>query len=89
MGDTDNDVARHKSINRSPSVAPPSMRNGMGNAGSVTPPDLEQKVGRLADLLPHADRKVLEGYLRRAGGMDMVAIGRYLDDEKNGLLIRD
>ncbi|KAI0773824.1 hypothetical protein C8Q74DRAFT_1368373 [Fomes fomentarius] len=48
----------------------------------------ERQVDRLADLLPHADRSVLAGYLRRAGE-DILAIGQYLEDEKNGTLRRD
>jgi len=45
---------------------------------------------RLADLLPHADKDkdVLAGYLRRAG-QDILAIGKYLEDEKNGSVRRD
>ncbi|KAJ8522964.1 hypothetical protein ONZ45_g534 [Pleurotus djamor] len=48
-------------------------------------PDFLRQVDKLADLLPHADRDVLAGYLRRAG-QDMVAIGQYLEDEKNGTI---
>ncbi|KAF8271007.1 hypothetical protein EI94DRAFT_1797594 [Lactarius quietus] len=60
-------------------------------------PDLEaksasteftQQVEKLAELLPHADKDVLSGYLRRAG-QDILAIGQYLEDEKNGSLRRD
>ena len=43
---------------------------------------------KLADLLPNAGRAVLAGYLRRAGE-DILAIGQYLEDEKNGILRRD
>jgi hypothetical protein len=50
--------------------------------------DFTRQVERLADLLPHADRDVLAGYLRRAG-QDVLAIGQYLEDEKNGSLRRD
>ncbi|KAI0751305.1 hypothetical protein C8Q80DRAFT_566041 [Daedaleopsis nitida] len=48
----------------------------------------ELQVDRLADLLPHADRAILAGYLRRAGE-DILAIGQYLEDEKNGTLRKD
>ncbi|KAF8631200.1 hypothetical protein AX15_002532 [Amanita polypyramis BW_CC] len=48
-------------------------------------PEFIRQVDRLADLLPHADRNVLAVYLRRAG-QDILAIGQYLDDEKNGTL---
>lgn len=62
---------------------------------SVAPPppppsgaDFERQVDKLADLLPHADRNILAGYLRRAG-QDILAIGQYLEDEKNGTLRND
>ncbi|CAA7260230.1 unnamed protein product [Cyclocybe aegerita] len=48
-------------------------------------PEFVKQVDKLAALLPHADREVLAGYLRRAG-QDMLAIGQYLEDEKNGTL---
>lgn len=48
-------------------------------------PEFYQQVDKLANLLPHADRDVLAGYLRRAG-QDMRAIGQYLEDEKNGTI---
>jgi hypothetical protein len=47
-----------------------------------------QQVNKLADVLPHVDRQVLAGYLRRAG-QDMLAIGQYLEDEKNGTVRLD
>jgi hypothetical protein len=45
--------------------------------------EFTRQVERLADLLPHADKNVLAGYLSRAG-QDILAIGQYLEDEKNG-----
>ena len=45
--------------------------------------EFTRQVERLADLLPHADKDVLAGYLSRAG-QDILAIGQYLEDEKNG-----
>lgn len=51
-------------------------------------PNFQRQVDKLADLLPHADRTILAGYLRRAGE-DILAIGQYLEDEKNGILRRD
>ncbi|SJL02177.1 uncharacterized protein ARMOST_05503 [Armillaria ostoyae] len=50
-------------------------------------PEFERQLDKLAVLLPHADRDVLAGYLRRSG-QDMVAIGLYLDDEKMGRIRR-
>ncbi|KAF9057420.1 hypothetical protein BJ165DRAFT_1520800 [Panaeolus papilionaceus] len=46
-------------------------------------PEFNRQVDRLMLLLPNADRDVLAGYLKRAG-TDMLAIGQYLADEKNG-----
>ncbi|PPR02487.1 hypothetical protein CVT24_002036 [Panaeolus cyanescens] len=48
-------------------------------------PEFNRQVDRLMLLLPNADRDVLSGYLRRAG-TDMLAIGQYLADEKNGTI---
>ena len=48
-------------------------------------PEFAAQVERLHNVLPHADRTVLAGYLRRAG-QDVLAIGQYLEDEKNGTL---
>lgn len=42
---------------------------------------------KLADVLPHVERTVLALYLRRAGGEDLKAIGAYLEDEKNGVVM--
>jgi hypothetical protein len=55
-----------------------------------TPTNTEftRQVERLADLLPHADKDILAGYLSRAG-QDILAIGQYLEDEKNGNLRRN
>ncbi|KAJ3754375.1 hypothetical protein EV360DRAFT_51777, partial [Lentinula raphanica] len=51
-------------------------------------PEFRRQVDKLSDLLPHADRAVLAGYLRRSG-QDILAIGQYLEDEKTGRLRRD
>ncbi|KAH9482420.1 hypothetical protein JR316_0004520 [Psilocybe cubensis] len=48
-------------------------------------PAFTRQVDQLAALLPHADRDVLAGYLRRAG-QDMLAIGQYLEDERMGTI---
>lgn len=50
-----------------------------------TDPEFVRQVDKLAELLPDADRMVLAGYLRRAG-QDVLAIGQYLEDAKNGTL---
>ena len=44
------------------------------------------QLDKLVHLLPHADRNVLAGYLRRAG-QDILAVGKYLEDEKNGTVV--
>ena len=53
-----------------------------------TDEEFERQVNKLADLLPHADRGVLAGYLRRSG-QDILAIGQYLEDEKKGTIRYD
>jgi len=44
------------------------------------------QLDKLVHLLPHADRNVLAGYLRRSG-QDILAVGKYLEDEKNGSVV--
>lgn len=51
-------------------------------------PDFALQVDKLSDLLPHANRDILARYLRRAG-QDILAIGQYLEDEKNGAIRTD
>ncbi|KAJ7499203.1 hypothetical protein FB451DRAFT_1016574 [Mycena latifolia] len=75
---------------RRPSLfTPPSSSSSESRSTAGTPDrDFERQVDKLADLLPQAERGVLAGYLRRAG-QDILAIGQYLEDEKNGTLRRD
>src|SRR6266404_8611029 len=56
-------------------------------ASAVASTEFTRQVEKLAELLPHADKDILGGYLRRAG-QDILAIGQYLEDEKNGSLRR-
>lgn len=72
----------YPTLNRSPSLTDLPSSAVLDIAAD---PDFARQVDRLADLLPHADRDVLAGYLRRAG-QDMLAIGQYLEDERNGLI---
>ncbi|KAJ7047647.1 hypothetical protein C8F04DRAFT_1216912 [Mycena alexandri] len=72
---------------RRPSVFTPGSSSASGGGG-MPAPDFERQVDKLADLLPQAERAVLAGYLRRSG-QDILAIGQYLEDEKNGTLRRD
>lgn len=51
---------------------------------------IDLQVEKLSDLLPHASKEILAGYLRRARNQDpMLAIGTYLEDEKQGCLRQD
>jgi hypothetical protein len=63
----------------------PEATSGESVGNLKEDPEFVSQVDKLADLLPHADREVLAGYLRRAGS-DLNAIGQYLEDEKNGNL---
>ena len=69
------------------SMPPPSHKQGQ-ITGQFTLPDAQFNVqlDKLVHLLPHADRNVLAGYLRRSG-QDILAVGRYLEDEKNGSIV--
>ncbi|KAK7470935.1 hypothetical protein VKT23_002350 [Stygiomarasmius scandens] len=63
-----------------------SSHNSNSNPESSWHPEFARQVDKLHDLLPHAERYVLAGYLKRAG-QDMLAIGQYLEDEKLGRVI--
>lgn len=67
----------------------PSLFDGRGSAQQhdslIAGAEFNKQVDKLAALLPKADRNVLAIYLRRAG-QDILAIGQYLEDEKNGTL---
>jgi hypothetical protein len=76
---------KHASIARRPSLHTPPEQ---GVLDIQADPAFIRQVNHLADILPHADRDVLSGYLRRSG-QDILAIGQYLEDEKNGTLRRD
>jgi len=69
------------------SMPPPSHKPGQ-IPGHITLPDgqFNIQLDKLVHLLPHADRSVLAGYLRRSG-QDILAVGRYLEDEKNGNIV--
>ncbi|KAI0356721.1 hypothetical protein OH77DRAFT_1400943 [Trametes cingulata] len=73
--------ARQGHVSISPPIAASSAAMSMD-------PSFQRQVDKLAAILPHADRDILAGYLRRAGE-DILAIGQYLEDEKNGTLRRD
>ncbi|KAI9447769.1 hypothetical protein H4582DRAFT_2068362 [Lactarius indigo] len=76
-----NTLKRPSFFGRSPGPSP-----DLDTASAST--EFTQQVEKLGELLPHADKEVLAGYLRRAG-QDILAIGQYLEDEKNGCLRRD
>lgn len=67
----------------------PSLFNLKQDSVRDGQPDLEfsQQVDKLNALLPHAERDVLAGYLRRAG-QDMLALGQYMEDERMGTIRR-
>ncbi|KAK8861409.1 hypothetical protein IAR55_002228 [Kwoniella newhampshirensis] len=76
-------------------TVPPPMggnRSGISGLGTEkigmnTPTPREEEVRHMADILPHVERSVLRAYLRRYGDA-MQAIGAYLEDEKNGTILR-
>lgn len=75
-----NTLKRPSFFGRSPGTSP-----DLDTSAST---DFTRQVEKLAELLPHADKEVLGGYLRRAG-QDILAIGQYLEDEKNGTIRRN
>ena len=82
----------HASVVTSPvssgaSAAPvPNVHRGLGVSDSDG--EFQLKLNRLAELVPDANRDVLAGYLRRAGD-DILAIGLYIEDEKQGTIRMD
>lgn len=67
---------------------PPTSHKRSQTSGQIVLPDAQfsLQLDKLVHLLPHADRSVLAGYLRRSG-QDILAVGRYLEDEKNGTIM--
>ncbi|KIO31027.1 hypothetical protein M407DRAFT_19908 [Tulasnella calospora MUT 4182] len=56
-------------------------------AGRTDAPSMfNTHLDKVSDVLPHVDRRILLGYLKRAGGDDIKAIGKYLEDERNGVV---
>jgi hypothetical protein len=74
-------LERNDSLGRRPSL------DNLPSKDLRSDPEFIRQVDKLADLLPHADRDILAEYLLRAG-QDILAIGQYLEDEKNGTLIK-
>lgn len=67
---------------------PPNSALAISPDDAALQADFQQQVDKLAEVIPHADRDVLAGYLRRSG-QDILAIGQYLEDAKNGTLRHD
>ncbi|KAH6915439.1 hypothetical protein BKA70DRAFT_1258939 [Coprinopsis sp. MPI-PUGE-AT-0042] len=92
-----NRAQRSKTLMIAPTTRHQERESALGRRPSLfdtTPPTLEEiyadpvfaeQVDKLHSVLPHADRAVLATYLRRAG-QDVLAIGQYLEDERNGTL---
>ncbi|KAL1743577.1 hypothetical protein HDZ31DRAFT_40629 [Schizophyllum fasciatum] len=70
-----------------PKSAPATVKAGSGKAPREDP-EFKKQLDDLTNLLPDADRDVLAAYLRRTG-QNMLALGQYLDDAKNGRIRRD
>ena len=69
-------MSRRPSLFTKSSSAPSSSQS--------TALDFNRQVDKLADLIPHAERRVLAAYLQNTG-QDMLAIGQYLEDERKGI----
>ena len=63
-----------------------SMPMSSHKQGQTSDPQFNVQLDKLVHLLPHADRNVLAGYLRRSG-QDILAVGKYLEDERNGTIV--
>ena len=63
-----------------------SMPPSSHNQGQTPDAQFNVQLDKLVHLLPHANRNVLSGYLRRSG-QDILAVGKYLEDERNGTIV--
>ncbi|KAG8803337.1 hypothetical protein FRC16_006082 [Serendipita sp. 398] len=71
------------------STAMTGQSNTSGSSHARERPSLEEaNLNMLCDVMPHVPRDTLALYLRRANGQNLVAIGRYLEDERNGTVAR-
>ncbi|KAG6832886.1 hypothetical protein H0H92_004770 [Tricholoma furcatifolium] len=78
-------VDRNEALGRRPSLFDLTPSPEPPVIDIAVDPEFVRQVDKLVHLLPNADRDVLAGYLRRAG-QDILAIGQYLEDEKNGTI---
>ncbi|KAG6903337.1 hypothetical protein C0995_013090 [Termitomyces sp. Mi166 len=78
-------VERSEALGRRPSLFELTPSQEPAVIDIAPDPEFIRQVDKLAHLLPEADRSVLAGYLRRAG-QDILAIGQYLEDERNGTI---
>ncbi|KAF9263658.1 hypothetical protein L218DRAFT_1077181 [Marasmius fiardii PR-910] len=81
-------VGRRPSMYNLSSSSVSDSGHGIPRREKEEDPSFNAQVNKLADLLPYVEKTVLAGYLRRAGH-DILAIGQYLDDEKNGCVRGD
>ncbi|KAH7916153.1 hypothetical protein BJ138DRAFT_996455 [Hygrophoropsis aurantiaca] len=79
---------RSSTMARRPSLFGGRASKSPDRVTNFEPEEFSRQVEKLAALLPRADKNVLAGYLRRSG-QDILAIGQYLEDEKNGTLRYD
>ncbi|KAI6101569.1 hypothetical protein EDD16DRAFT_1649340 [Pisolithus croceorrhizus] len=67
----------------------PSLFGGRGSnpekqqANTISETEFNRQLDRLTVLLPRANKSVLATYLRHTG-QDMLALGQYIEDDKNG-----
>ncbi|WVQ94547.1 hypothetical protein IAU59_001626 [Kwoniella sp. CBS 9459] len=80
MGHSDS----HSTNSNSNSASASALGGGKGGAAMLW----EDEVRSMADILPHVEKSTLRAYLSRYGGDQMQAIGGYLEDEKNGTVLR-
>ncbi|OCF32374.1 hypothetical protein I316_06044 [Kwoniella heveanensis BCC8398] len=76
-----------RGVNHSDSNSNSATTLGRGAGGAALIP-WDDEVRSMADILPHVEKSTLRVYLGRYGGDQMQAIGGYLEDEKNGTVLR-
>jgi len=50
--------------------------------------EFNRDLDKLCDVLPHVPKDTLAIYLSKADGRSMMAIGRYLEDERQGTVLK-
>ncbi|KAH8929105.1 hypothetical protein BT69DRAFT_315803 [Atractiella rhizophila] len=82
ISETPHATIRQSMLTARPTIS--STKSSFVYGSGKTEDGLSDKLDKLADILPQANRDVLKDYLIRANGDDLLVVGQYLDDERSG-----